>query len=126
VETVGLNRGGVTRLDTLAGQVSTNGKAVQVTNLVASSGGLAATGSVSISPNKALSGRVNVDLSTAKGALGVPLVVGGTIDDPSVTLTRGAIAGAAIGTLLAPGIGTAAGASAGDKVGEKLRGLFGR
>lgn len=126
VETVGMNRGGLTRLDTLAGQVSTNGKAVQVTNLVASSGGLAATGNVSISPSKALSGRVNVDLSTAKGALGVPLAVGGTVDDPSVTLTRGAIAGAAIGTLLAPGLGTAAGASAGDKIGEKLKGLFGR
>ncbi len=126
VQTIGMNRGGSTRLDTLAGQVSTNGKAVQLTNLVASSGGLAATGNVSIAPNRTLSGRVNVDLSTAKGALGVPLALGGTVDDPSVTLTRGAIAGAAIGTLLAPGLGTAAGASAGDKIGEKLKGLFGR
>jgi len=126
VETIGMNRGGITRLDTLAGQVATSGKAVHVTNLVASSGALAATGNVSIAPNKALSGRVNVDLATAKGALGVPLSVGGTVDAPSVTLTRGALAGAAIGTLLAPGVGTAAGASAGDKLGDKLKGLFGR
>jgi phage-related tail protein len=56
----------------------------------------------------------------------VPLAVGGTVDEPSVTLTRGAIAGAALGTLLAPGVGTAAGAAAGDNLGQKLRGLFGK
>ncbi|HVE52328.1 MAG TPA: hypothetical protein VNB23_02965, partial [Ramlibacter sp.] len=94
VETVGLNRGGSTRLDNLAGNVNTQGKTVHVTSLVASSGTLAATGNVTISPSKALSGRVNVDMSTSRGALGVPLVVGGTLDDPSVTLTRGAMVGA--------------------------------
>jgi len=126
VQTVGLSRGGLTRLDTLAGQVTTRGKQVDVSNLVASSGALTATGNVSMAPNRTLSGRVSVDLSTTKGALGVPLQVGGTVDDPSVTLTRGAIAGAAIGTLLAPGLGTAAGASTGDKIGNALKGLFGR
>jgi hypothetical protein len=125
VETVGLSRGGSTRLDTLAGQVGTNGKAVHLTNLVATSGVLSANGDVSIAPNRSLSGRVAVDLTTARGAIGVPLAVGGTVDEPSVTLTRGALAGAALGTLLAPGLGTAAGASAGDKIGQKLRGLFG-
>jgi uncharacterized protein involved in outer membrane biogenesis len=120
VETVGLSRGGSTRLDALAGQVSTQGKAVQLTNLVATSGALAANGNVSIAPNKSLSGRVHVDV--ARGALGVPLTVGGTLDDPSVTLTRGAVAGAAVGTLLAPG----AGAAPGEHLGAKLRGLFGR
>jgi hypothetical protein len=125
VQTVGLSRGGITRLDTLAGQVATQGKAVQLTNLVATSGGLAANGNVSISPSKTLSGRVNVDLSTSKGAMGVPLEVGGTVDSPSVMLTRGAMLGAAVGTLIAPGPGTAAGATAGDKLGESLRGLFG-
>jgi hypothetical protein len=126
VQTVGLNRGGSTRLETLAGNVNTQGKAINVTNLVASSGTLAATGNVAIAPSKAMSGRINVDMATQKGALGVPLVVGGTLDDPSVTLTRGALVGAAVGTLLAPGAGTAAGASAGDRIGESLRGLFGR
>ena len=126
VETVGLNRGGSTRLDNLAGNVNTQGKTVHVTNLVATSGTLAATGNVTILPSKALSGRVNVDVSTNKGALGVPLVVGGTLDDPSVMLTRGAMVGAAVGTLLAPGAGTAAGASAGDRIGDSLKGLFGR
>ncbi|GAB3662786.1 AsmA family protein [Ramlibacter alkalitolerans] len=126
VQTVGLSRGGTTRLDTLAGQVTTQGKAVHLANLVASSGSLSASGNVSITPAKALSGRVNVDLASTRGALGVPLVVGGTIDAPSVMLTRGALVGAAVGTLIVPGAGTAAGATAGDRIGESLRGLFGK
>lgn len=126
VETVGLSRGGLTRLDTLAGQVDTQGKAVHVTNLVATSGALAANGNVSMAANRSLSGRIAVDLKTSKGAVAVPLAVGGTIDDPSVMLTRGALLGAAIGTVIAPGVGTGAGAASGDRLGEKLKGLFGR
>jgi hypothetical protein len=97
---------------------------VHLSNLVATSGALSATGTVSIAANRSLNGRVSVDLASSKGALGVPLVVGGTLDDPSVTLTRGAIVGAAVGTLIVPGAGTAAGATAGAKIGETLRGLF--
>jgi hypothetical protein len=93
---------------------------------VATSGALSATGNVSIAPSKVLNGRINVALGSASSALGVPLVVGGTIDAPSVTLTRGALVGAAVGTLIAPGAGTAAGATTGAAIGEKLRGLLGR
>jgi hypothetical protein len=124
VQTVGLSRGGFTNLETLSGQVTTQGKAVHLTNLVASSGALAASGNVSIAASKALSGRVSVDLSSTKGTLGVPLEVGGTIDEPSVMPSRGAMVGAAVGTLIAPGAGTAAGVTAGDKIGETLRGFF--
>lgn len=126
VNTVGLSRGGTTRLDTLAGHVATQGKAVQLSNLVATSGMLSATGNVAMAANKSLSGRINVDLSGGKQAVGVPLVVGGTVDDPSVTLTRSAMVGAALGTLVLPGAGTAAGASTGERIGESLKGLFGR
>lgn len=126
VQTVGLSRGGSTRLDTLAGQVATQGRAVHVTQLVATSGALSAQGNVSIAPAGSLSGRVTVDLNSSKGSVGIPLAVGGTVDNPSVTLTRGAMLGAAIGTLVAPGAGTAAGASQGEQIGEKLKGLFGR
>jgi hypothetical protein len=124
VQTVGLSRGGITNLDTLSGQVSTQGKAVHLTNLVASSGALAASGNVSIAASKALSGRVSVDLASTKGTLGVPLEVGGTLDAPSVMPSRGAMVGAAVGTLIAPGAGTAAGVTAGDRIGETLRGFF--
>ena len=133
VKTVGLSRGGQTRLDTLAGQVNTLGRSAQLTNLVASSGALSATGNVAISPAKALSGQVSVTLagdskigSAIGGAVGVPLVVGGTLDNPEVTLSRAALLGAAIGTVLLPGVGTGAGAGVGEKVGNSLRGLFGK
>lgn len=127
VTTVGLSRGGETSLDTLAGQVSTRGAAIELQNLVATSGVLAATGDVAISPARALSGRVRVDMTRGAGAgtLGVPLAVGGTLDDPSVTLTRSALLGAAIGTALMPGVGTSAGANLGDRLGEGIKGLFG-
>lgn len=128
VQTIGLSRGGETALDTLAGQVVTRGRSVQLSNLVATSGLLSANGSVAIAPSRALSGRITVDLaaSAAGGALGVPLAVGGTLDAPSVTLTRGALLGAALGTAVAPGVGTGAGAKLGDRIGEGLRGLFGK
>jgi uncharacterized protein involved in outer membrane biogenesis len=128
VKTIGMNRGGETRLDTLAGNVTTEGRSVQLTNLAASSGVLSATGNVAIAPNRSLSGHVNVNLTATAvgGALGVPLIVGGTLDSPSVTLSRGALLGAAVGTLIAPGVGTGAGVKLGDKLGGSLRGLFGK
>jgi hypothetical protein len=128
VKTIGMNRGGQTPLDTLAGQVTTQGRAVQLSNLVATSGLLAASGNVAMAPNRSLSGRVTVQLTAgaAGQALSVPLAVGGTLESPSVTLTRGALLGAAIGTAIAPGVGTGAGAKLGDALGEGLRGLFGR
>jgi hypothetical protein len=128
VKTVGINRGGETHLDTLAGQLTTHGRAAELRNLVASSGALSATGNVNMAADKNLSGSVNVNLAekVAGTALGVPLVVGGTLDSPSVTLSRSALAGAAIGTLIAPGVGTAGGAKVGDKLGDTLKGLFGK
>ncbi|HVZ42542.1 MAG TPA: hypothetical protein VHA82_01945 [Ramlibacter sp.] len=126
VKTVGMSRGGATKLDTLAGQVTTQGRVVHLTNLVASSGALAATGNVTMTPDKRLNGRVDVALAASRGTVGVPLSVGGTLDAPNVTLSRGALVGAAVGTLLAPGVGTGAGASVGGKIGDRLKGLFGR
>jgi hypothetical protein len=128
VKTIGLSRGGQTTLDTLAGQVTTQGRNVQLHNLVATSGMLSATGNVNMTPDRRLDGRVSVALAVGSvgGALGVPLSVGGTLDAPSVTLTRGALLGAAIGTAVAPGVGTGAGASLGDRLGQGLRGLFGK
>ena len=124
VKTVGINRGGETHLDTLAGQLTTHGRAAEVHNLVASSGALSASGNVAMSAEQHLSGSVNVNLAqqVVGTAIGVPLVVGGTLEAPSVTLSRSALAGAAIGTLIAPGVGTGVGA----KLGESLKGLFGK
>jgi len=128
VRTVGLSRGGETSLDMLAGQVHTQGRALQLNNLVASSGVLSARGDVTVSPSRALGGRVTVDLAQAVlgQAVGVPLAVGGTLDAPEVSLTRAALLGAAVGTILMPGVGTGAGATLGDKMEQGLKGLFGK
>ena len=125
---MGLSRGGETRLDTLAGQVNTRGRVVQLSNLVASSGLLAASGEVNLLANQAVRGRVLVHLGPAAvgQAMGVPLVVAGTLEDPQLTLTRSALLGAAIGTMVMPGVGTGAGASIGDKIGNSTQGLFGK
>jgi hypothetical protein len=128
VKTVGMNRGGETQLDTLAGNLTTHGRAAELTNLVASSGVLSANGSVAMATDRHLSGNVSVSLASAAagGALAVPLAVGGTLDSPSVTLSKGALVGAAIGTAIAPGLGTGAGANLGDRLGQGLKGLFGK
>jgi uncharacterized protein involved in outer membrane biogenesis len=127
-KSVGMNRSGETQMDTFAGVLVTHGRAVQLNNLVATSGLLSATGNVAMAANHDLSGRINVDLASraAAGALSIPLAVGGTLESPSVMLTQGAMLGAAIGTLIAPGAGTGAGASVGDRLGEGLKGLFGK
>ncbi len=131
VKTVGLSRGGQTELQTLAGNIATNGRAAQLGNLVASSGVLSATGNVAVSPAKALSGHISVNLSGESklgsalgGAVAVPLVVSGTLEAPEVTLSRSALVGAAIGTALMPGVGTGAGANLGSKLSEGLGKLF--
>ncbi len=127
VSTVGLSRGGQTPLDVLAGQLSSQGRVLQLSQLVASSGVLSATGHVRVAKDSALSGRVQVVVGAAAlgQAVGVPLDVAGTLAEPQVSLTRSALVGAAIGTAVLPGVGTGAGASLGERLGSGLKKLFG-
>jgi hypothetical protein len=53
--------------------------------------------------------------------VGVPLKIGGTVSDPEVSLTGGALTGAAVGSAVLPGVGTAIGA----RVGQQVEKLFG-
>jgi uncharacterized protein involved in outer membrane biogenesis len=128
VRTVGLSRGVQTPLDTLAGQVATRGRVIQLSQLVASSGALSVTGQVRVAQDTAVNGQLQVLLAEQAlgSAVGVPLVVSGTLADPQVALTRSALLGAAIGTAILPGVGTGAGASLGDKLGSGINKLFGR
>jgi hypothetical protein len=128
VTTVGISQGGNTSLDVLAGQVRTQGRVIHLSNLEANSGVLSATGQVKVAASRTLSGEISVNLAATSlgGAMGVPLEVGGTLDAPQVNLSRSALIGAAIGTVLMPGVGTAAGASVADRLGEGLKKLFGR
>ena len=124
VSSVGLNRGGQTALDQLSGELNTQGRAAQVSKLVASSGVLTVRGAVSISATRTLGGQVDVAL--VGGVVGVPLALGGTLDAPTVNLSRSALVGAVLGTTVLPGAGTAAGAKLGDRIGQGLNKLFGR
>lgn len=121
-KTGGSSSRGKTPLQALSGDVSTRGKHIELRQLSAKSGSLTASGQISIPPSRKLSGLVNVELG---GAVGVPMDVSGTLDDPVVSLTAGAKIGAALGTVLMPGLGTGAGATVGGKIGEGLKRLFG-
>jgi hypothetical protein len=116
VRTLGVSRSGQTQLDTLTGQVATQGKVVHLTNLVANSGLLSANGNVTLAANRTLSGKVTAALTAGPiGQIaGVPLQVGGTLDAPSVTPTGVALPGSGVASDL------------GDKIGKGIKGLFGR
>jgi hypothetical protein len=141
VRTLGMSRGGETALQQLSGTVSTRGTGapmvIALADLQASSSILKASGAVNVgaaaSPGapRALSGKVNVDLTAgdsqvgqAVGQLvGIPLDISGTTAAPVVAPTKGAMIGGAIGSVMAPVIGTGAGAKLGDKAANALGGL---
>ena len=114
--------GGQTRFDRFSGTVHVAGRTTRLRDLRIGSGVLDAKGNVDVSAARQLNGRVDVELKGTSGLVGVPLNVAGTIGDPQLTPTRGALAGAAVGTVLLPGVGTAVGSSIGDKLGK----LFGK
>ena len=114
--------GGQTRFDALTGNAQVAGKAVRLRNVKVGSGVLDAKGNVDVSAARQLSGRVEVEIKGTGGLVGVPLAVSGTVASPILLPTRGALAGAAIGTVLLPGVGTSVGSSIGDKLGK----MFGK
>ncbi|MBA3774394.1 MAG: hypothetical protein H0X13_18480 [Ramlibacter sp.] len=87
---------------------------------------MSAHGNVAMAPNRALNGRVTVNLTSTVvgGAVGVPLVVGGTLESPDVTLSRNALLGAALGAVGEPRAGSSG--KLGDRLGEGLKGLLGK
>ncbi|MDM0111668.1 AsmA-like C-terminal region-containing protein [Variovorax sp. J22R133] len=122
VSSAGTSRGGQTPLDELTGTVDTqmtdNGVIYRYTDLRARSGVLTATGNVRLF-NRKLDGEAAVDI--VDGVVGVPLKIGGTVEQPELSLTGGALTGAAIGTAVLPGVGTALGA----RIGQQVERLFG-
>ena len=91
---------------------------LRYTNLKGRSGVLTASGSATMI-NRRIDGELAVDL--VDGLVGVPLKVGGTIDAPELSLTGGALTGAAIGSAVLPGVGTAVGA----RIGQRIENLLG-
>ncbi len=152
VRTLGLSRDGETALQQLSGNLATRGSGaamlISLTDLQAASSILQASGQVNIGAAasagapRALSGKLNVDLSagdskigqavqqTVGQLVGIPLEISGTTAAPQVQPTRGAMIGGVIGSVIAPVIGTGAGAKMGDKAAQKLESwrdmLFGK
>ena len=104
--------GDATPFEQFTGKVHVRAKRVQVESLCVRSPKVVAGGRVEISPEDALSGKLDVSIAKTGGFVGVPVALSGTVDQPSVRPTTGYIVGAAIGTLVLPGIGTGIGASA--------------
>jgi uncharacterized protein involved in outer membrane biogenesis len=113
--------GGETRFEHLSGHLVVAQGSHHFTQLNIASGALAAEGSVSVSPNKELSGRINAQVKAVGTSTKVPLNVSGTVSAPLLYPSAGTLAGAAIGTaIMGPGVGTSVGA----KVGGWAEGLF--
>ena len=113
--------GGETRFDHLSGHLNMERGSYRFTQLKIGSGVLAADGNVNISPKKELSGRINAQVKALGTSASIPLNVAGTVQTPLLYPAGASMAGAALGTVLMPGVGTGLGAKAGQAIGD----LFG-
>jgi len=113
--------GGQTHFDELSGNVQLADKRYRLRNIKVTSGVLSADGNVDIAPNQDLSGTVKVNVKSGINLVSVPLAVFGTVNDPLLRPSTGAMAGAAAGTLL---LGPVLGTSVGIKAGEFTENLF--
>ena len=119
IRTRGKEYDGQTALQLLTGQMDTQntdeGLRVTFTGAKARSGIYSATGQGTVY-NRQIEASGNMYLVV--GALGVPFTVHGSVEDPKVSVPPGFFAGAAVGTLVLPGIGTAIGARVGGVLGR--------
>ena len=108
--------GDATPFEELTGKVQVRGKQVRLNELCVRSPKVVAGGNMEIGPHQVLSGKLNVSVAKTGGFVGVPVSLGGTTSEPSVTPTKGYVIGAVIGTVLLPGLGTTLGATAGSRL----------
>ena len=109
-------QGAATPFRELTGALEVRGGQVRLNRLCMRSPKMVAGGSVEIGPENALSGKLDVSVARTGGFVGVPVSLGGTTSEPSLTPSKGYVIGAVIGTMLLPGIGTTLGASAGSRL----------
>jgi hypothetical protein len=103
---------GETRFDELSGHLKIDAQGYYFSGLKVASGLLRATGEVLVGRDQRLEGRIDAELRGTASLLTVPLNVSGTTQDPSLSPTKSALAGAVAGSVLLPGIGTAIGLKA--------------
>jgi hypothetical protein len=111
--------GDSTSFEELKGTLQLRGKRMRIEHLCVRSPKVIAGGHIEVGADEALSGKLDVSVAKTGGFVGVPVTLGGTTSDPSIRPSTGYIVGAAVGTILLPGIGTALGASAGSAFGGK-------
>ena len=123
ISTGGKEHGGHTDLQELTGQLDTQngaqGMRMTFTDIRARAGKFTATGNGTVY-HRQVEGSGNLDL--VEGAVGVPFTVSGPVQKPKVSVPPGFFAGAAIGTVVLPGIGTAIGARIGGAIGQLFDG----
>ena len=122
IRTAGKERDGQTKLESLTGvldiQNTPEGTVLHFSELEAHAGSFTATGEATIFSRK-LEAEGTLDL--VQGVVGIPFTITGSIREPKVGVPPGVFAGAAVGTVLLPGVGTVIGARIGGAVG-RLRG----
>ena len=101
----------------MTGKVKVRGRRTQITELCVRSSSVVAGGHVEIAPDDSLSGKLDIAMAKTGGFVGVPVSVSGTTSDPYVLPTKGYLIGAAIGSILLPGIGTSIGSALGGRIG---------
>ena len=102
-----------TEFNEFRGKLRVRGAHLRFNELCLRSPNLIAGGNIDISPDQKLSGKLGLTVPGTGGLLGVPVSLSGTPEDPSVRPSSAYLIGAAVGTVLLPGIGTGIAASAG-------------
>lgn len=100
----------------LKGKLEVSGGRTRINELCVRSPKLVAGGNIEIASDAALSGRLDIAVAKTSGFVGVPVSLGGTTSQPSLVPTKGYIIGAAIGTMVLPGIGTSIGSALGGRI----------
>lgn len=123
ISTFGKEHGGQTPLQELTGQLDTQngaeGMRLTGTDIRARAGKFTATGKGTVYHGQ-IEASANVDI--IEGAIGVPVTLSGSVHKPKVSVPPGFLAGAAIGTVVLPVIGTAIGARIGGAIGKLFKG----
>ena len=107
------NKDAQTRFDQMSGHLAIDQDGYHLSELSIVSGLLRADGELSIGRARTLDGEITTEVRGTASLIATPLAISGTLDDPVVLPTKAALAGAAVGTAILPGIGTAIGARAG-------------
>ncbi|WP_168920725.1 hypothetical protein [Polaromonas vacuolata] len=121
IQSNGKNYAGKTALDSLSvwldTQNTSTGTQIDFSQIKARSNALSASGQASLKGQQ-IEGQFTVDL--IDGLIGVPLAISGSTDQIKVSVPKAAVAGAVLGSVVLPGVGTALGARVGAALGQVL------